>query len=48
MSTADLTFAAIGLLIILMTIWQVAKLGIPQDNGNVDGVNSHDHAGGPP
>ena len=36
-----------GLLIIVVTIWQVARRGTARDNGDVDGVNSYyDHTGG--
>ena len=42
MSTVQAIGVGIGLLIIAVTIWQIVKHDIARNNGNVDGVNSHD------
>lgn len=46
MSTLEAISAGFALLIIAVTIWQIARHGIADNNGNVDGVNSYDHTRG--
>lgn len=36
MSTAQIIAAVVGGVIIAATIWQLAKRGIPEDNGRID------------
>jgi hypothetical protein len=42
MSVIQIVAASIGVLIIGVTVWQIAKNGIAKNTGAVDGVNSHD------